>query len=99
LGDDFANELVDWFNAVDLTYRAELREINELNYARFEAKLSSVLLSCGRSCVSKSRELRVEFHTEMQAMRISLLRWMLGSGSPTLLTLLGAMATWPHAGR
>jgi hypothetical protein len=30
---------VDWFNAVDLTYRSELRDLNELNYARFEAKL------------------------------------------------------------
>ena len=39
LGDDVANELVDWFNAVDLTYRTDLRELNELNFARFEAKL------------------------------------------------------------
>ena len=38
-GDDIANELVDWFNMVDATYRLELREQNELNYARFEAKL------------------------------------------------------------
>jgi len=32
LGEDVANELVDWFNAVDLTYRTELRELNELNF-------------------------------------------------------------------
>ena len=38
-GDDIANELVDWFNMVDATYRFELREQNELNYARFDAKL------------------------------------------------------------
>ena len=38
-GDDIANELVDWFNMVDATYQSELRELNELNYARFEAKL------------------------------------------------------------
>ena len=38
-GEDIANELVDWFNMVDATYRSELRELNELNYARFEAKL------------------------------------------------------------
>ncbi len=37
--DDIANELVDWFNMVDATYRSDLRELNELNYARFEAKL------------------------------------------------------------
>jgi hypothetical protein len=28
LGEDVANELVDWFNAVDLTYRTDLRELN-----------------------------------------------------------------------
>src|SRR5213592_1912562 len=39
LGEDVANELVDWFNAVDATYRADLRELNELNFARFDAKL------------------------------------------------------------
>ncbi len=40
LGDDVANELVAWFNAVDLTYRTDLRELNELNHGRFEAKLA-----------------------------------------------------------
>jgi hypothetical protein len=38
LGEDVANELVEWFNAVDLTYRNDLRELNELNFARFDAK-------------------------------------------------------------
>jgi hypothetical protein len=33
LGEQVANELVDWFNAVDATYRAELKELNELNFA------------------------------------------------------------------
>lgn len=42
-GDDIVNELVDWFNAVDATYKAELRELNELNFARFEAKLEQRL--------------------------------------------------------
>ena len=40
LGDDVANELVAWFNAVDLTYRTDLRELNELNHGRFMAKLA-----------------------------------------------------------
>jgi len=37
-GEDVTNELVDWFNNVDATYRADLREFNELNFARFDAK-------------------------------------------------------------
>ncbi|NOT06766.1 MAG: hypothetical protein HOP28_01035 [Gemmatimonadales bacterium] len=43
LGDDVANELVDWFNQVDLAYRTDLRELNELNFARFDAKMGERL--------------------------------------------------------
>jgi hypothetical protein len=39
LGDEVVNAIVDWFNQVDATYRADLREMNDLNFARFEAKL------------------------------------------------------------
>jgi BMFP domain-containing protein YqiC len=39
LGDDVAKKLVEWFNLVDATYRSGLRELNELNFARFDAKL------------------------------------------------------------
>src|SRR5206468_12356111 len=38
-GDELTNELVDWFNAVDATYRSDLRDLNENNFARFDAKL------------------------------------------------------------
>lgn len=38
-GDEIVNELVEWLNLVDSTYRSELREQNEMNFARFEAKL------------------------------------------------------------
>ena len=39
LGEDVTNELVNWFNSVDATYRGELRDLNESNFARFDAKL------------------------------------------------------------
>ena len=42
-GEEIATELVDWFNAVDATYRADLRELNELNFSRFDAKLEQRL--------------------------------------------------------
>ena len=43
LGEEIATELVDWFNAVDATYRTDLRELNELNFARFDARLEQRL--------------------------------------------------------
>ena len=42
-GEDVTNELVDWFNSVDATYRSDLREMNELHFARFDAKLEQRL--------------------------------------------------------
>src|SRR5256885_7389098 len=42
-GDDITNELVTWFNDVDATYRADLRDLNETNFARFDAKLEQRL--------------------------------------------------------
>ena len=39
LGDKVADELVNWFNQVDATYRSDLKQINELNFSRFDAKL------------------------------------------------------------
>ncbi len=43
LGDEIANELVEWFNAVDSDYKSDLKEINELNWNRFRAELQSGL--------------------------------------------------------
>ena len=37
-GDQVANEFVDAFNQVDATYRSDLKEMNESNFARFDAK-------------------------------------------------------------
>lgn len=38
-GDEITNELVEWLNSVDATYQTSLRELNEINFARFDAKL------------------------------------------------------------
>jgi len=53
LGEDLANELVDWFNKVDATYRGDLREVNELNFARFDAKLEQRLVELDAKWGSK----------------------------------------------
>ena len=80
LGEDVANELVDWFNAVDLTYRSDLRELNELNFARFDAKLEQRLA-----------ELEAEFRTELLQVRTELVRWMFGFWVSTLIGIAGLL--------
>ena len=75
-----ANELVDWFNTVDLTHRADLRELNELYYARFDAKLEQRLA-----------ELRSELLTAIAGLRTELVRWMFGFWVSTLLGIAGLL--------
>jgi len=38
-GHDLVEELVNWLNEMDTSYRDDLRDLNELNFARFDAKL------------------------------------------------------------
>jgi hypothetical protein len=105
LGEDVANELVDWFNAVDLTYRADLRELNELNYARFEAKLEQRLAELRAELRAEFAGLRAEIRTELQEVRTEvhqgntalervraeLLRWMFGFWVTTFLGVAGLL--------
>jgi hypothetical protein len=72
LGEDVANELVDWFNAVDLTYRVDLRELNELNFARFDAKLEQRLAELRAELRQEMAELRAELRREMAELRAEL---------------------------
>ena len=59
-GDDIANELVEWFNMVDATYRGYLREFNELNYARFDAKLEQRVVELDAKLEQRIAELRAD---------------------------------------
>jgi hypothetical protein len=84
-----ANELVDWFNAVDLAYRTDLRELNELNFARFDAKLEQRLGELRAELRQELAGVRLEFRSEMQQVRTELLRWMFGFWVTTLIAMAG----------
>lgn len=60
LGDDIATELVEWFNLVDATYRSDLRELNEANFVRFDAKLEQRLAEMGARTITALAETRAE---------------------------------------
>jgi hypothetical protein len=75
-----ANELVDWFNAVDPTCRTELLDLNELDFARFDAHLKQRLA-----------ELRAELRQELAELRTDLLRLMFGFRITSLLALAGLL--------
>ena len=80
-GDDVTNELVDWFNQVDATYRSELKDLNELNFARFDAKVEQR--------VAGLRQEIAGLRAEMHAGFASQIKWMFGFWVATTLTLIG----------
>ena len=75
-GDDLTNELVEWFNQVDATYRSELREVSELNWSRFEAKLDQRI---------------AEVRADLANLRSELIRWMFVFWVGTLGTLVALL--------
>ncbi len=72
LGDDVANELVAWFNAVDLTYRTDLRDLNELNHGRFMAKLAEGMTGIRADFERQIGGVRSELKTETGSLRSDL---------------------------
>lgn len=99
LGEQVANELVDWFNAVDATYRADLYALNEQNYARFEAKLEQRIAELRADLRSEIAELRADLRSEiaalrgemkgdMQSLKAELIKWMFLFWATTLAALL-----------
>ncbi len=74
LGEQVANELVEWFNAVDRTYRTELRETNELNYARFSAEMSARFAEQNSWIERRFAEMDTKFEKRFAEMSIQMER-------------------------
>ena len=109
LGEDVANELVEWFNQVDATYRADLRELNELNYARFDAKLeqriaevkaqlheeiSGLEARLEQRFGERFRSLEIRMEVGFASLRADMVKWLFGMW----ITLLGAMVALTKLG-
>ena len=101
-GDEIANELVEWFNQVDATYRADLRELNELNFSRFDAKLEQRIAESDAKWERRIAELDAKWERRMAELRrdvdvglhqlkAELVKWMLLFWAGTTFTVLGVM--------
>ena len=97
---------MNYLNQIDAGYRSELRELNELNFARFDAKLEQRVaelraefkqeLSALRTEVKQElaalrADLRTEFHEGQAALEAKLIRWMFVFWAGSTLTILGTM--------
>ncbi len=84
-GEEIANELVDWFNSVDATYKADLRELNELNFQRFDAKLEQRLAEQNLWIERRF----AEQDAKIDRLRAELIKWMFLFWAGTALALIG----------
>src|SRR5712691_1546896 len=66
-GDELTNELVEWFNQVDATYRLEFRDLFETNFARFDAKLEQRMAELRAELREEMAELRSELQSELRS--------------------------------
>ena len=89
-GDEIVNELVEWLNQVDLAFRSELREVNESNFARADAKMEQRLAELRAELRGELGQLRAEIgdlrgqilgvrgdvRGELAALKAELVKWM-----------------------
>jgi hypothetical protein len=88
-GDEITNELVDWMNSVDATYQTNLRELNEMNFARFDAKLEQRMAALDGRIDKRIDFMRAEMAQRFAGTETRLIRWMVAMWSGTILALLG----------
>jgi hypothetical protein len=94
-GHDLVDEMVNWFNEVDATYRGDLRELNELNFARFDAKLEQRLAQADARWEQRLAGLEVR----LEAQGRMLVKWMFGFWMATVTALGGLIVAVLHVGR
>jgi len=77
-GDKIADELVNWFNQVDATYRSELKDLFEVQFSRFDAKLEQRLA-----------ESDTKWERRVAELKTSLILWMFGFWTAATFIILG----------
>ena len=87
LGDEVANELVTWLNAVDESYRTEFRELFAAHFGRLEAEFRA--LEQRLEADMRAFEARVDARFDRFEARM--LRWMLVFWVGTMGTVLALL--------
>ena len=93
-GDEVANELVEWFNNVDATYRSDLKELNELNFARFDAKVEARFATLDATLERCFAAVDVRFeamNSRFATIEKRLIGWMFTFWTGSMLVLAGFM--------
>ena len=93
-GHQVVDELVDWFNKVDLTYRSEFRELFEVNFARVDAKLEQRIAELRAEFIGELSGVKAEFSSKLAALETRLIRWMFLFWVGTIGTMIALLRFW-----
>ena len=99
-GDEIANELVGWFNSVDAAYRSEFRDLFEVSFSRFDAKLEQRVAQVEAKFEQRFAQLEArleqrlaevkgELRAEIAAVRADLIKWMFIFWAGNVVTTAG----------
>ena len=92
LGNEATNDLFAWWEEAATVNRAAVREVAELYFARFDARLEKGLAEVRAEAAKESGQLRAEIaevRSEMAAKHADLLKWMFIFWIGTLAPLAG----------
>ena len=77
-GDKVTDELVNCLNAIEASYRAEIKDLFAAHFGRFEEKIE-------RRLAETKAELRVEIHS----VKADLIKWTFVFWAPVALAVIG----------
>lgn len=93
-GDEITNELVDWFNAVDSTYQMQLKEVNDLNWARMQTRFEAYDARMGAfeaKITGRMDAFDGKIEARLERLRREMVFWMFGFWSATVIPIIGVM--------
>ena len=96
LGHEVTDELVDYLNDVDAAYRSDLRDLNEQNFLRFEAKVGQRLAEFEMKLEKRLDRFELAIEKRMARLEVTLerrmnahTRWMFSAWAMLLIPILG----------
>ena len=91
-GDKLTDELVNCLNSIEASYRAELRELFDAHFGRFDEKLERRLLDTKAELGIAKAELGIKIEhlrVELHSTKADVLKWSLGLWVPVALAVIG----------
>ncbi len=105
LGDEVANELVEWLNGMDTTYRQEFSDLFEANFGRLDARMETFRAEWRGELTAFRGEVRGEFRAvrseisdQLANTEKRLVGWMFAFWIGSWATVLGSLVVLHQLG-